>query len=496
MTAKLPKVLVLAASVLSASCTYGLLPDELVIDNFAGGGGASTGIEQAIGRPVDIAINHDPEAIAMHRINHPYTTHYCESVWDVDPVKIINGRPVGLVWLSPDCKHFSKAKGGKPVEKRIRGLAWIALRWVDLTRPRVLILENVEEFQTWGPLGKDGRPCPARKGKTFRSFVNALKRHGYSVEFTELRANMVGTPTIRKRFFLVARRDGLPIQWPAKTHDRADSHDVLNGKLQAEQTAADCIDWSIPCPSIFDRERPLADATCRRIAAGLIRYVVNSDKPFIVKCNHTAPGYDAFRGQSLDAPLPTLTAKNGFALVTAFIEKNYNGTYGTAASEPLHTIPCKPHHSLITSNLVKLRNNNIGQATNTPLHAVTAGGNHFGEVRAFLTAYYGSDKDGQALTEPMRTVPTRDRFGLVTIHGQQYQIVDIGFRMLQPHELFRAQGFPADYIIDRGINEHGKEIKLTKTAQTRMCGNSVCPPLAKALVEANFSSMSVLREIA
>lgn len=501
----------------------GILPHELIIDNFAGGGGTSTGLEQAFGRPVDIAINHDPKALAMHRANHPHTIHHCESVWDINPIEVTKNQPVGLVWLSPDCKHFSKAKGGKPVDKKIRGLAWVALRWAALTRPRVIALENVEEFKTWGAIGDDGRPCPKRKGRTFNSFVNALKRQGYSVDYRELRACDYGAPTIRKRFFLIARRDGLPICWPMPTHGDPKSDLVRKGKLLPWRTAAECIDWSIPCPSIFERKTMLADATCRRIATGIMRYVVNNPEPFIVKSNHTASYYNCFRGQQLSEPLQTVTQKHGFgfvapvltecanassprcmpaneplrtvcaeikgghhALVSAFLAKNYTGVIGCPVTDPVHTVTAKDHHSLVTSNLVKLRNGNIGQPVNEPIHTVTAGGNHFAEVRSFLTAYYGSEKDGDLLTDPLRTITSRDKFGLVTVEGQLYQIVDIGFRMLQPRELFNAQGFPADYIIEYGFDEHGTQITLTKEAQTRMCGNSVCPPLARALIEANF----------
>lgn len=534
--------------------SFNLLPHELIIDNFAGGGGTSTGLEQAFGRAVDVAINHDPKALAMHRINHPDTKHFCESVWDVDPVVATGNQPVGLVWLSPDCKHFSKAKGGKPVEKKIRGLAWVALRWAAKTRPRVIMLENVEEFKTWGTLGKDGRPCPKGRGRTFKSFVNALKRQGYEVEWNELRACDYGSPTIRKRFFLIARRDGLPIQWPKPTHGHPDSIDVQKGKLKPWRTAAECIDWSIDCPSIFTRKRPLAKATMDRIAKGVERYVLNTAQPFIVKANHTAEYYKCFRGQSLAEPLQTISCVPGFSLiapvltecanasnqrsmpageplrticaetkgghhaliaanlvvntsghpgnsmlnplhtittgghhglVSAFLAKNYTGVVGSDIQEPVHTITAKDHNSLVVSHLSKLKNNCVGQDMTDPMHTMTTI-NQFAEVRAFLTAFYGNEKDGNSVDQPLRTIPTKDRFGLVKINQQEYQITDIGFRMLQPVELFKAQGFPESYIFERGIDEHGDEIRLTKTEQTRMVGNSVCPQLSRALVEANF----------
>ena len=265
--------------------------DEIVVDNFAGGGGASTGIKMAIGRDVDIAINHDPAAIAMHRANHPLTEHYCESVWDIDPKTATGGRPVALCWFSPDCKHFSKAKGGKPVNKNIRGLAWVALRWAATVRPRVIMLENVEEFKTWGPL-KNNYPDPEQKGRTFNCFVNALRRHGYKVDWRELRACDYGAPTVRKRFFLVARCDGKPIVWPEPTHGDPASIQVKTGLLKPWRTAAECIDWTLPCPSIFERKKPLAENTMRRIAKGLQKFVIDNPAPFIVQVKH---GGDAFR---------------------------------------------------------------------------------------------------------------------------------------------------------------------------------------------------------
>ena len=450
---------------------FNLLPHELIIDNFAGGGGTSTGLEKAFGRPVDIAINHDPIALAMHRINHPNTRHFCENVWDIDPVKVTNNQPVGLVWLSPDCKHFSKAKGGKPVEKKIRGLAWVALRWAAKTRPRIIMLENVEEFKTWGDLGKDGKPCKKNKGRTFRCFINALKYQGYDVEYKELRACDYGSPTIRKRFFLIARRDGLKINWAKPTHANPDSLLVKKGKLKAWRTAAECIDWSIECPSIFTRKRPLADATLERIAAGIKKFVLDNEQPYIV---------------------------NGIAPVLTECA-NASNKRSMSVSEPLRTICAQVkggHHALITpslsmpnleiSHLSKMKNNCIGQRVDEPLHCMTTV-NQFAEVRAFLTAFYGNEKDGNSTNEPLRTISTRDRFGLVKVKGQAYQITDIGFRMLQPIELFRAQGFPSSYIFDRGIDENGNEIKLTKTEQTRMVGNSVPPDLSFALVTANFA---------
>lgn len=539
---------------------------ELIVVNFAGGGGACKGIVDAIGRHIDIAINHDPEAIAMHKANHPKTTHYVEDVFTVKPLDVTKGQPVGLAWFSPDCKHFSKAKGGKPVEKKIRGLAWVVLKWARLVAPRVIMLENVEEFQDWGPLDKHNKPCPLRKGRTFRSWKTQLENCGYKLEMREIRASVLGTPTIRKRLYIIARRDGQPIVWPKDTHGAPDSPAVKRRKLKPFRTAAECIDWSRPCPSIFERERPLAEATLRRIATGIYRYVINCADPFIVPITHT--GSD--RVHSIDEPLRTITtAQRGeLALITPSITKFRTGSVGHRMDKPLHTVtaggdmkrPAGAAHALgmvvptliqtgygerpgqaprvpglekplgtvvdgqkhalvaaflaqhnsertghkagrradaplstivgsggqqqvVTSNLVKLRNHCVGQDMREPIDTVTTGG-HFAEVRAFLINYYscGSGVTGASLKNPMPTVPTHDRIGLVTIHGVDYAIVDIGMRMLQPRELFRAQGFDDSYIIDPIVN--GKP--LTKTAQVRMCGNSVCPPVAEALVRANF----------
>lgn len=503
---------------------------EIIVDNFAGGGGASTGIEIALGRRVDVAINHDPEAIAMHTANHPETEHYCESIWDVDPRTVKPGRSIGLLWLSPDCKHFSKAKGGKPVEKKIRGLAWVALRWAAIRQPRVIMLENVEEFVTWGPLVEDEdgkmRPCQKRKGREFGAFRNALLHQGYEVEHKELRACDYGAPTIRKRLFLIARRDGQPIVWPAPTHGNPTSEAVKAGKLKPWRTAAECIDWSIPCPSIFERTKPLAEATCRRIAKGIMRYVVNAANPFIVPVSHSGDsrvhGIDeplrtvtgssrsthalvapvltehanasSPRCMPADEPLRTICAqtKGGHhALVAAFLAKHYTGVTGSDLRDPIGTATAVDHHSLVTSNLIKLRGGgNIGQDDREPLRTISAGGTHFAEVRAFLVKYYGNEREGLSLNDPIHTVTARDRFGLVMVAGEQYQIDDIGLRMLAPRELFKAQGFPADYIIG---DDPAQGLTLTKTAQVRMCGNSVCPPLATALVAANLSDMSISR---
>ncbi|WLD56918.1 DNA cytosine methyltransferase [Salinispirillum sp. LH 10-3-1] len=535
----------------------GLYVDELLVDNFAGGGGASTGIEAALGRPVDIAINHDLDAVSMHTVNHPHTRHYCESVWEVNPREITYGLPVGLAWFSPDCKHFSKAKGGTPVSKEIRGLAWVAVRWAATVRPRVIMLENVEEFMTWGPI-VDGKPCKRRKGQTFNAFINALKRLGYAVETRVLRASDFGAPTIRKRLFLVARCDGQPIVWPEPTHGDPAAKGFKQSGLKPWQTAADIIDWSIPCPSIFGRKKPLAENTLRRIARGIQRFVFDNPKPYIVRIGQQGFGGDGMQysidsplttittkaehclvvphitkfrngstGTSMDEPLHTITAGGDMGrpgtpttmgLVTALLAKHYGGGYTGAGSEltdPLHTVTTTDHNALVAASMVKLRGTNIGSELDSPLHTVSAGGthhalvtshivkmknnqdaqsvteplptltmrDHVGEVRAFLIKYYGTNV-GHSLNEPLQTVTTKDRFGLVVVKGELYQIVDIGMRMLEPHELFAAQGFPADYIIDR--NAEGKP--RPKYQQVARCGNSVCPPVAAALVQANMVS--------
>lgn len=459
------------------------LADELVVDNFAGGGGASTGIERAIGRPVDIAINHDPEAVAMHEANHPQTLHLCESVWDVNPREICAGRPVGLAWFSPDCKHFSKAKGGKPVEKKIRGLAWVAVRWAATVRPRVICLENVEEFVTWGPLTQDGRPCPRNRGREFRAFVNALQRLGYAVEWRELRACDYGAPTSRKRLFLVARCDGAPIVWPTPTHGPGRT---------PYRTAAECIDWSIPCPSIFERERPLAEATLRRVAAGVQRFVVDAAEPFIVPLRGTSSAHRS--AHSVFAPLSTISAGGTHHALVAptLIQTGYGERDGQAPrvpglDKPLGTIVAGGQkHALVAAFLAKHYTGVIGSDLRAPIGTVTAT-DHHSLVAAFLVKFYGSGGQWAGCDEPMHTLPTKDRMGLVTVAGEQYRIADIGMRMLQPRELARAQGFADDYLLE--APHLGRP--LPKHAQVRMIGNSVCPPMAEALVQANYAERDV-----
>lgn len=586
------------------------LLEELIVDNFAGGGGASTGIELATGRPVDIAINHDPDAIAMHKANHPYTTHYCESVWDVDPKKVCRGRKVGLAWFSPDCKHFSKAKGGKPVDKNIRGLAWIVLKWAGTVRPRVIILENVEEFQTWGPVRK-GKPVKSRAGETFRKWKEQLESLGYCIEHRELVAADYGAPTIRKRFFLIARCDGKPIVFPEKTHAPAGSEEVKEGRKKPWRSAAEVIDWSLPCPSIFDTSaeikekygiravRPLAENTIKRIIRGLDKFVLNTFAPFLVMVNHTGE----FRGQEITDPVQTVTAKNGYGLVSPVLEpysiwtvSNTSNATGHAADSPIDTIRTgggggqmllsaamtaigqtgfskdrsysikepvrttvsKAEQCLLMPSLVQYHTEQSekarGQKVTEPLMTLDAS-NRYGVSAAYLTKYYGNERGGISAADPLHTVTAKDReavtaaflskfyktgvgqdiseplhtvttspghFGLtivklerkntnlghwneirellnqyadyeircdeillISIKNQKYFISDIGLRMLTPKELYAANGFPADYIIDKDCD--GKT--YGKTKQVARCGNAVPPPFAEALVRANLPEM-------
>lgn len=585
-----------------------MINGELIVDSFAGGGGASTGIELATGYSVDIAINHDPEAIKMHRANHPNTEHYCENVWVVNPVKACKGHPVGLAWFSPDCKHFSKAKGGKPKDKNIRGLAWVALRWAGLVRPRVIMLENVEEFKTWGPLNRRHHPIKSKQGRTFEKFVQQLTDLGYKVEFKELIAADYGAPTMRKRFFMIARCDGKPIIWPEPTHAPADSEEVKKGLLKPYVGAYTQLDFSLPCPSIFDTSeeikekygiravRPLAQKTMDRIARGLKKFVLDNPEPFIIQCNHGGErrpndirepmptitgkhGYgivepymvqigqtgftkdrskdvreplttivsknehclieptlapymgtnttnhsggncknlihtittgnqqclisptliqyhsetskDGVRGQTIEDPIMTVDSSNRYGLVTSFLHKYYDGGYkgaGETVENPLPTVTAWDHNSVVTANLIQMNNHCDGKDIRQPLPTITAGDGHFGEVRAFLIKYYG-DATGQDIEKPLDTVTTKDRFGLVTIEGVDYQIVDIGLRMLEPKELYGCQGFPDDYIIDHDYT--GKT--YPRSEQVRRCGNAVCPPIPAALVRANLPELCVAK---
>ena len=475
-----------------------LFTDELIVDNFAGGGGASTGIRQAIGRDPDIAINHDREALALYRANHPTTRVLCEDVFDVNPRMVCGGRRVGLLWASPDCTFFSKARGGVPHRdrdraRRRRGLAGVVLRWAAEVRPRVIIVENVEEFRSWGPLGEDGRPCPERRGLSYRRWRRRLENLGYQVDERELRACDYGAPTSRKRLFIVACCDGRAPAWPEPTHGP--------GRGAPYRTAAECIDWTIPCPSIFGRKKPLAEATLRRIARGIRRYVLEAAQPFIVPLTHQGDervysaaeplrtvtganrgeqalvmpflstyhgekGAEEARGGPLSGQLPTQDTSNRHALVAPVIarlgQQNGNGAYVNDACDPLTTVTTKAEHMLVA-----------------PAAAAAA---RAAQMRAFLLAYYGTDQDPQ-LGLPLPTLTTRDRFA-VMVAGVEHVIVDIGMRMLSPRELYLAQGFPAGYVIDLEVDGRA----LTKGAQVRMVGNSVSPWPAAQLVRAQFQA--------
>lgn len=471
------------------------------MDNFAGGGGASSGIEIATGKSVDIAINHDPEAIRMHKANHPHTKHYCEDVWQVDPVKACKGHPVGLAWFSPDCKHFSKAKGGKPKDKFIRGLAWVACRWAGLVRPRVIMLENVEEFKTWGPLNRGHHPIKSKKGKTFEKFVQQLTDLGYEVQFRELVAADYGAPTMRKRFFMIARCDGNPIIWPKPTHAPRNSEEVKAGLLKPYVGAYTQIDFSRPCPSIFDTSqeikkkygiravRPLAPKTMQRIARGLIKFVIDNPEPFIIQCNHGGER----RPNDIREPMPTITGKHGYGIVTSFLHKYYDGGYtgaGASVENPLPTVTAWDHNSVVTANLIQMNNHCDGRDIKEPLPTITAGDGHFGEVRAFLLKYYGNGT-AHSVKEPLDTITSKDRFGLVIIKGVDYQIVDIGLRMLEPRELYGCQGFPDDYIIDHDFEGN----TYPRSEQVEKCGNSVCPHLPAAMVRSNLPELCIAKRM-
>lgn len=480
-----------------------MIKGELIVDNFAGGGGASTGIEMATGYSVDIAINHDPEAIRMHKANHPSTKHYCESVWDVDPIQACKGYPVGLAWFSPDCKHFSKAKGGKPKDKAIRGLAWVALRWAGLVRPRVIILENVEEFKTWGPLNRSHRPIKNKQGVTFKKFVKQFKELGYDVEFNELVAADYGAPTKRKRFFMIARCDGKPIKWPKHTHGPLNSEEVKAGLVKPYVGAYTKLDFSIPCPSIFDTSaeikekygiravRPLADKTMQRIARGIKKFVIDNQEPFIVPIGYGERQGQAPRIHDIREPLPTIVSSGKHylcapALIQYHSETSKDDVRGQMIKEPLMTVDGSNRYGLVTSFLSKFYKSGTGQDIREPLHTITTSAGHFGEVRAFLIKYYG-EGTGQDIKEPLDTITSKDRFGLVTIEGVEYQIVDIGLRMLEPKELYGCQGFPDDYIIDHDFE--GKT--YSRTEQVKRCGNAVPPPFAQAIVKANLPELCV-----
>lgn len=491
-------------------------PGELIIDNFAGGGGTSTGLEAAFGRPVDIAINHNPEALAMHAINHPYTHHLCESVWDVNPIEVTKNQPVGLVWLSPDCKHFSKAKGDTPVEKSIRGLAWVGMRWIATTKPRVMMLENVEEFKTWGPLLVDeqgkARPDPAKKGKFFESFIKQLRAHGYKVEHRELRACDNGAPTIRKRLFLVARRDGIPICWPDQTHGAPTNAAVIAGKMLPWRTAAECIDFGLPSKSIFDRKKDLAVNTQRRVAKGLWRHVLTSAKPFIV-------GVGGRMGQSpersVESPLQTITAKadSGIAVpvLAPFIGEHANASNqrNMAADEPLRTICAQVkggHFSVVAPTLLPLRGTSEAHLTahtvEQPLSTICASGTHHGLAGAHLVTMGYGDTEGnrsQSVDAPTRTITAGGiKSGLVAghmvaAHIQRDMGKSIGHAADEPLATVTAGGGGKSALISTHLVTVGYGERAGQDARTQdiagPLGTIVAGGVKQAIVAAHLVDM-------
>ena len=500
---------------------------ELVVDLFAGGGGASLGLSWAYRAP-DVAINHSPIAISVHQANHPGTLHYTCDVFEVDPVAATKGQPVGVLWASPDCRHHSKAKGGKPRSKKIRSLAWVVVKWAAAVRPRVILLENVEEFQDWGPLDRHGQPRPDAKGKTFQHWAARLRNLGYKIEWRELVAADYDTPTIRKRLYVIARCDGRPIVWPKPQTPRA-----------KWRTAAECVDWTIPGRTIF-REKPLAANTERRIAKGLWRHVINTDKPFIV--GDVAPHLTEFANASnqrtfaADEPLRTQVAqvKGGhFALVAGtMVQIGYGEREGQAPrcldlQKPLGTVVAGGIKHAVVAACFEQANggwyDGDGRSANDPLSTVCTAGANQRLVSAYFVKWYGNERDGVSAREPMHTVTTKDRLGLVqavqvprdALTEEQWAgakrcadflhkylpehfpqafdalvcgdrvLVDISLRMLTPRELARAQGFPDTYVIERGASGE----KITKTDQVRLIGNSVCPKVAAAIARANLADL-------
>lgn len=474
---------------------------ELIIDNFAGGGGASIGIENGLNRFIDVAINHDPIALYVHKLNHPHTIHLPSDVFEVDPVEVCQGRPVGLAWFSPDCKHFSKAKGGMPVEKRIRGLAWVARKWAKRVRPRIIILENVTEFLSWGPvITVDGQTVPDKKraSLTFKAFDGWFRRNGYKTDFKKLRACDYGAPTIRERLFWVARCDDQPISWPLPTHGQSDSPLVKKKQLKPYRTTAECIDWSLPCPSIFmskneaadyskgqgiyQIKRPLVDATLRRIAKGVVKYVIKDTNPFFVNSNAymISRQFGQSIGHSVHDPIGTITANGGGKnqlvkiALAPMIAKQFGKGICHSIDEPLCSIMAggEGEKSQIGSQALENKDD-------CDRDYIDSGATR---VAAFILKYYGTNI-GHGLREPIHTITTKDRFALVTviIKGEPWVIVDIGVRMLQPHELMIAQGFPANYNFG----------DISNSNKVRLIGNSVPPEFSKAMVIANMINDTV-----
>ena len=406
------------------------MTEEIIVDNFAGGGGASTGIELATGRQVAIAINHDPDAILMHRTNHPYTEHLQASVWDVDPKSVCRGRPVGLAWFSPDCKHFSKAKGAALVDRKIRGLAWITLRWAAEVRPRVIILENVEEFQTWGPVRK-GKPVKKLAGTTFRRFISQLEALGYTVEFRELVAADFGAPTSRKRFYMIARCDGKPIVWPKPTHSKTGADG-----LSKWRSAAEIIDWSLPCPSVFASKaeimaeyglkavRPLAKNTMRRIIRGVDKFTIRSGKPFIVQQKFQNAA------QNIEKPLTTVTAVGAHELCKPLLAPvtatNTSNSVGATVGEPMNTVRTGGGggQMLVTPFLAECNHSGGGHITPVGDAHKTITAKHTGGIVAPALIQYHTEQTehvrASGLGAPINTVDASNRYGLTCANLVEY----------------------------------------------------------------------------
>ena len=432
---------------------------DLIIDCFAGGGGASVGIEMALGIPVDIAINHDPQAIRMHKVNHPDTLHLTEDIFKVDLQRCVKGRHVALMWASPDCTSHSKAKGGQPRKSGLRILPWAVYKHAKAILPDVIIMENVEEIQQWGPLDENGHTIKERLGEDYKKFISAMKGLGYIFDSRELVAADYGAPTTRKRWYAIFRRDGKDIIWPEQTHFK-----------DSEPKWKQCgkyIDWSDLGKSIFDRPKPLAEATQKRIANGIRKYILESE-PYVVRDKRAVAFVIQYHGEQ----------KAGYAR-------------GQLLSEPIKTIDTSNRYGLVTAFITKFYKSGIGQGCDEPLHTITTSPGHFGLVSAFLIIYYGSGGGCQTIDRPLDTITTKDRFGLVNvildIGGEAYIIKDIFLRMLKPEELKRMQGFPDDYIIDRDIDWKPYPIK----EQVARLGNSVVPVMAETLVRANCSYLKI-----
>lgn len=490
--------------------------DECFVDSFAGGGGASTGIEMATGHPVDIAINHNEAAIMMHRKNHPFTEHYIEDVWAVDPKSAVRGRHVRLAWFSPDCKHFSRAKGAALVDKKIRGLAWVVLKWAAAVRPDVIMLENVPEFVTWGPVRK-GKPVKKKAGQTYQKWLSQLKALGYEVETCNICAADLGAPTIRTRFHLIARCDGRPIVFPERTHAPRNSEEVKSGKCKPWRSAAEIMQWDLPCPSIFESKelikekygltvkRPLKPNTLCRVARGLDKFVIKSAEPFIVPTvttgdrnfliaphliqYHSEQSAKEVRGQRVDAALNTVDGSNRYGLSAAYLVQYFSGEgHYHSVDKPLATITTMEREGVTVAHLAHFKGKDKGQNPHDPLMTVTARDGQFADIRTCLVKWDGRTDLGY-WSEVRKLLNTYcdydikdDEILLINIRGIWYYISDIGLRMLIPRELYDGMGFPHDYIIDRDVKGNA----ITRTDQVARCGNAVCPAVAEALVRANL----------